>query len=279
MEVYYENSEKTQKIVFDGKEYGIADLDLFQHEFNYTVENNKITEFYHGVITRTIDANITGNIKKSWQELYDEMNGVFRRDIILNKPGTLHVNGSYIPCFFYASKPTEIFDDVGFQTTELKIVSDSSIWIQEERLSFSASSAASEDAEDVKKYSYTYPYRYPPAQARNKFSIDHYTDSHFQMIVYGPAARVQITINGHPYIVEHAIESGEYMVIDSRENLPIGEQLYIVKNNGEKVNVFNYRDSVYSVFKKIPPGNTEIQCSGSYGVDLILFKERSEPKW
>ena len=42
MNVYYENSDKTKKIMFDGKKYGIADLDLFEFELSYDTESRSM---------------------------------------------------------------------------------------------------------------------------------------------------------------------------------------------------------------------------------------------
>lgn len=280
MKVYYESSDKKQKIMFDGREYGIADLDLFQHEFKYITENDKITEFTEGIVTRKLDVNITGDKNKSWQQLYDEMNSVFVKDILSNKAGKIYVNDSYMKCFFYASSPSEVFEDWGFQTTELKLVSDRPIWIVEQLVKISAISdtAASEETV-VKTYPYTYPYKYPLLQTETSVYVDHYTESDFKLTAYGPTTSVLININGYPYEVEYPLEEGEHMIIDSRPQTPKEERLYVVRANGEKESIFNHRSVENSIFKKIPAGMVKIDYPRTYGVDLIIYKERSEPPW
>lgn len=279
MEILYRNSDNTKIIDFSGGSYEISDIDVFRHEFQYIVENEKITEFKTGVQEYSIDANIVDAGEKSWKSLYADMNAVFCRDILLEKPGALYVNGSYMNCYVFASKPKEIFEDWGFQVTELKIVTDRSIWIEEQRISLKPITNSEESSDDSKGYPYGYPHSYANVSKATNIKIDHYTDSDFRMTVYGPTTSVNITINGHPYHVKYPIEEGEYMVIDSRSYLPPDERIYVVRNNGEKVNAFNYRDPVYSAFKKIPPGNITIYYSRNYGIDLTIFKERSEPKW
>lgn len=120
---------------------------------------------------------------------------------------------------------------------------------------------------------------YHISQTAVRLTVDHYADSDFQMIIYGPATDINITIADHPYIVHYQVEQGEYLTIDSRDTQPADRRIFLVKNNGEKVNVFNYRDSTYSVLQKIPPRDIVIDYSRLYGVDLTLFLERSEPKW
>lgn len=282
LEVYYENSEKNKKIVFDEREYGISDFDLFRHEFKYSTKNDKIEEFSAGVIERKIEATITGNEEKSWQELYDEMNGVFVRDVLLKRPGKLYVNKSYIPCFFTATTPEEMFEDWGFQTAELKMVTDRAVWATEQSIKIEPIANVSllkneESAE--KEYPYKYPYRYPLLKTQINIYIDHYKESDFEMKIYGPTLTVKINIADHPYEIDYPIEEGEYMVVDSRAYTPKEERLCIVKKDGEKENIFNFRNTEHSVFKKIPPGNVVIDYPRTYGVDLTIFKERSEPAW
>lgn len=282
LEIYYENSEKTKKVVFDEKEYGISDFDLFQHEFKYTTKDEKIEKFSLGVIERKIEATITGNAKKSWQELYDEMNGVFTRDVLLKKPGKLYVNQSYIPCFITTGTAEEMFEDWGFQAVELKIVSDSAEWVMEQlvRIKPMTNVLATRSAEEKeKRYPYKYPYRYSLLKTQTNIHIDHYAKSDFEMKIYGPTQSVKINIAGHLYEVEHSVDEGEYMVIDSRTNTPKEERLCLVKKNGEKENVFNFRNAEQSVFEKIPAGDVTIDYPRTYGVDLTIFKKRSEPTW
>lgn len=280
MKIYYENSEKTKMIDFGGGKYEIADTNIFQHEFQYVSENDRITEFKREIQTYTIEANITDEKEKKWQDSYDEMNEIFENDIWSKKPGKLYVNGWYMKCYVYSSKPQEIFENWGFQTTELKIVTDDSRWIGEQHITIPAISQIQTMAvQNTKKYPYTYPYRYADIYKSIKVNIDHYTESDFRMIAYGPTANVNVSINGHKYHVDYPIESGEHMVIDSRDYLPPEERIYLVRVNGEKINVFNYRDPEQSVFKKISPGYATIYYSQNYGIDITIFKERSEPKW
>ena len=276
MEVFYRNHDETKIIDFSGGNYEISDIDIFRHEFQYTAENDRITEFKSGIQEYSLEINVVDGENKNWKDLYDDMNGVFCGDILSKKPGTLHINGCYMNCYVYSSKPKEIFEDWGFQITELKIVTDKATWIEEQHIGITPIYGTEETADDSKGYPYGYPYGYANVSKSTNIKIDHYTDSDFRMIAYGPTTSVNISINGHPYHVDYPIEAGEYMVIDSRDYLPPDERVYLVRSNGERINVFNYRDPMYSVFKKIPPGNITIYYSRNYGIDLTIFKE---PKW
>lgn len=279
MNVYYENSDKTKKIMFDGKKYGIADLDLFEFELSYDTEDDKITEFKEKVETHEIKVNVSDTFDMKWQQAYDEMMAAFLGDVRKKKPGALYVNECYLSCYIYAAKPAEAFFDNGWQTVDLKIVTDHPVWVYEQKISIQPIASDTKAASDAKTYPYGYEYGYPIGQSAVRFSVDHYADSDFRMIIYGPAADINITIAGHPYIVHYQVEAGEYLTIDSRETQSADRRIFLTRNNGEKVNVFNYRDSEHSALQKIPAGELTIDYSRLYGIDLTLYLERSEPKW
>lgn len=280
MKVYYENSNKTKRIDFDKNGYEISDIDTFRHEFQYKTEDDKIQEFFTGVKTYKLEANIVERANESWKTLYEEMIEVFDRDVMIKSPGMLYVNGSYMQCFIYASTPAEIFEDWGFQNTELKIVTDKSFWIQEETFQFlPPAPETQEQSETIKTYDYTYDACVYPTERETPYLInDHYDSCDFKMLIYGPRSQTHITIGENVYHVNYAIQEGEYMVIDSRETAKPGERVYLVRKNGETLNLFDYRDPIHSIFAKIPPGALPISY-GDAGVDITIYKRRSEPKW
>lgn len=273
MKIYYENSEKTKMIDFGGGKYEIADTNIFQHEFQYVSENDRITEFKRGIQTYSIEANINSTGKESWKKLYDDMNAIFYGDMIKKKRGTLHVNGSYITCNIYASYPKEIFEDWGFQTTELKIVTDSTGWLEEETRQFFPKSDGS--ATGGLGFPFDFPFDFAESKTGfEQWNVDHYSSSHFNMTIYGPCENPRVLINGYPRQVFTSLEANEYLVIDSRYSTVIKHLA-----NGTTVSVYNSRQFQPSIFEKIPSGLLNVDWSGAFGFDITLYIERSEPKW
>ena len=106
------------------------------------------------------------------------------------------------------------------------------------------------------------------------WKVDHYAPCEFLMIIFGPVADPRIVINGHPYQVYDTLLENEYMQIDSRKNTVIK---YMA--NGTRQNLYDLRAKMESVFEPITPGNIAVNWPGSYGFDLTLYLERSEPRW
>ena len=69
------------------------------------------------------------------------------------------------------------------------------------------------------------------------------------------------------------------MTIDSRQKGRLKGEAYLVKEDGTRVNVFDYRAPECRLFKKVPPGRLTIDYSRQHGIDLTVFLERSEPIW
>lgn len=214
--------------------------------------------------------------KKILNDIHDSM----EVDKINKIPGKIFWNDNYLKGYFIATN-TYPAEDGSKTINETVFLAPYPFWITEQRVSISPISAATPVSEEtgLKTYPYTYLYRYPLLQTETSAYIDHYTESDFQMTVYGPCASVLINIAGHPYEVAYPLEKGEYMVIDSRPFVEKEKRLYVVRANGSTENIFHHRSTEHSVFKKIPAGLVKIDYPRTHGVDLVIFKERSEPPW
>ena len=84
----------------------------------------------------------------------------------------------------------------------------------------------------------------------------------------------RVVINGHPYVLYTTIPAGAYVIIDSNQRT-----IMMYGSNGQKTNIFDFRNKSDSVFEKIPAGNLMITWDASFGVDLTIFREKSEPEF
>lgn len=201
----------------------------------------------------------------------DKMHDVFEIDILNNSPGKLWYGEWYCNCFIsqaqYAAGnlPTWI-------SHKVTIYVPSATWWHEEKISI----PKKVDSTKI-MYPTMYPFRYPINTAVTKIVNSHYTDSDFKMIAYGPFDAVNITIGDNVYKVNYSVLDGEYLVIDSRKDIDPDRRCYVVSATGQIRNVYNYRDG--DIFKSIPAGGLNINYNQNYGIDIILYNGRSEPKW
>ena len=92
------------------------------------------------------------------------------------------------------------------------------------------------------------------------------------MVIYGQAVNPRIVINGYAYVLYTTIPAGSYVIIDSRK------RTITLYTAGQKTNLFNFRNKTDSIFKRIPGGNLTIVWDATFGVDITIFHERSEPR-
>lgn len=123
-----------------------------------------------------------------------------------------------------------------------------------------------------------YPYGYQRGYAKNlteeQFLNSAIASCPFRINIYGKCQDPEIKIGGHRYKVLDSIGSRELILIDSRQKT-IQKQT----SDGDTENIFAKRYKEESVFQPIPSGKVPVFWDRSFGFDLILYQERSEPSW
>jgi hypothetical protein len=218
----------------------------------------------------------------SRKALIEAFNFESEYDICHNAVGRITWGKCYIEGYWISADTTPV-DDGGTYTQLTKtFYAPFPFWIEEQKLEIFPTMQGSED-ETTKGYvpsenRYGYSYSYGGAPTTIYIDTDHYKDSDFKVIAYGPAPSVEWTIGTNHYKVDYALRDNQYMVIDSRQLTPPDRQLYVVNESGIITNVFDYRSSVGDIFKRFPAGKFIFNYPRTYGLQLTLFKERSEPR-
>ena len=213
--------------------------------------------------------SLFGTSKEKLAQL-EEMHDDFELDIRNLTPGRLIWNDYYIECYAVESSTKPGEDNIMVDNTVL-FWCPYPFWIKEETRSFLPTSSESEPFLD---YPYDYPYDYYSGGSGSKIWVTDFPfKSDFRMTIYGPAVNPRILINDHAYQVFDNLAAAEYIVINSK----LGT---VVKTTatGQKVNAFDLRNKEESVFEQIPPGKLALDWSGTFGFDLTLYEERSEPR-
>ncbi len=275
--IYYESSNGI-KIELDKWPVVIEDITkLFGKGWSYEVTENKksnkteLERFYRTSTSKKITLQVYADSEEEYCDVMNKISDATDRDIMEKTPGKIWVGDYYLECYITNLEPDD-YDDL-FYTTDIDITIEAfyPFWINKKTYAFHSNKVTSSDN---KNYPGRYPYRYANGLEGNYIINPHFTDSNFQMIIYGAVVNPQITIGNNTYLVNIILEEGEYLEIDSRK-----KTVTKIKNNGEKVNAYHNRQKGIEFFKKINPGRQEVIGTGKFDFDLIIFEERSEPKW
>jgi hypothetical protein len=201
-------------------------------------------------------------------------------DFFRNQPGILKWQDSYIKCFIRSSS-TYPSEEGNRTLNDIQIYCPNPFWIQEQTLEIEPLGDIEVLPTD-KQYTssaYGYPHSYTRVADLPQMIVDHYADCDFRLVAYGAASEISISIGGHVYAVDHAVQAGEQLVIDSRQDQAADRHCYLVGTDGSITNCFNDRDPSSSLLQKIKAGVNQISYTRGYKIALTIFKERSEPLW
>lgn len=276
MEIYYVN-HKNQKIDLGHPPYQMQIGDIFNHTNKYEGSGNKIKRIYKEISTIPTVVTIEETEKISFAEAVNHFFDVTEADVTANVQGRLYIGEYYLLCNVISSDKTFWKETYTGMENAIKLLTPYPFWCHELNKTFMKGNSVTETGVKTGKlsYPYRYPYRYSIPQDVGFIINDHYAACDFKMIIYGPCTNPSIMINGHLYEVKATLYTGEYIVIDSRTNTVIR---YL--DDGRTVNLFNWRNKDNNLFEKIPSGHCSVLWNtDAFGFDIVLFQERSEPKW
>lgn len=307
--IYYINGQG-QRIDFDNKIYSIAEMQVYGHNLNYESENEKITHFVKSVIREMpLTMNISDYQGIPWQQSYDSFIDITMYDVDRDQRGYLYVGDYYLRCNIISMENEDQFREwCDFQTSEITIISDNPVWIKEKTIQLKPENRPVDtenpdpvvsgdtypgipvqnhavfkdfkfdlkrpDNRKVKYPLFDLPFDFAKIYGRRTINNDSYSASDFVMTIYGFADNPSVMIGDHIYAVETMIYSGERIVIDSAAGTVVK-----IGRLGEVTNIYNSRRKADSVFEKIPSGVQTLSWAGSFGIDIILFDERVQPRW
>jgi len=276
-----------------GKVFNLLDFDsakLEKADFHkYTWDKDVTSRKFGEIVNRftksakTFDCTFKFRGTKAQRKaLIDALHFETEYDITHQQVGRLTWGNDYIECYMITSDTYPDGNGSAYTINTATFYAPYPFWIEEQKIEIfpTDNSFLDDDAKgyepSVGRYGYTYSY----AQGNDSLfiEVDHYADCNFKLIAYGAAPSVSITIDNDVHEVDYPLRANQYMVIDSRQNTPLDRQCYVVSESGIITNVFDYRNPRYELFKQIPSGNMILRYPRTYGIQLTIYKERSEPR-
>lgn len=277
MEIYY-MSHKGDKIDLMSDTISLPyPEELLTNDWCYTTSDRigngrKIKEIYKDASEQNLTIEILENDQDDFRKKLNEIHDIFETDIRNLKEGRIYFGEWYKKCFVISKNFANYDHLMDYILINSKMLCANPMWIKEINKTFEIQDDVYDTGMD---YPFDYPFGYTPdSNSHAKWDTEHYAASDFQLCVYGPCSNPAVMINGHPYQVFTTLETGEYFMLDSKENTITK---YLI--NGTTLNIYNSRQFTPSVFTKIPAGALTITWSGDFKFNIKLYLERSEPKW
>ena len=192
-------------------------------------------------------------------------------DVRKKKPGRLIWGGYYIDCYITQSQtnPAETWK---YLSNTIHIYAPYPFWVQDYKIELLPSEETESEFLD---FPFNFPFDFTaPTIGEVTIKSDFPFDSEFEMVIFGPAVNPRVTINYYSYVLYTTIPDGAYVVIDSR-----ARTITQYNADGTQSNMFNFRNKTDSIFRKIPGGNLRISWDASFGADITIFHEKSEPEF
>ena len=275
MKVYYKNNYG-QTVDFTALPYIVTEADLFDYKWKYDNQSGlrpKITRFHKSLTPKSLKVALAAKTEDEYKKAWEYLLEVTEKDVMAVTPGKLFVGEEYLSCYIFESKKEKWRPRNAFQINDFSIVSETGKWIHEIKSSYATGGQPAE-TETYMDFAYDYAYDYSSSSGWAVFENPGYAPADFDLTIHGPCENPEVLIAGHSYRVDCELLTGEYLKINS-----ITRKIYKVCVNGEQVNQFALRSRESYVFEKIPAGDCVIAWDGSFGFDIVLYEERSEPRW
>ena len=252
--------------------------DLHDYAWDVTKKNNKISSFSKGVVKKTIPLILCCTSESEGLMAKNKLMEIAEKDILANTHGKIIIGDYYLKCFITGSKKKKYLINKGYMEVNLTVTTDYPQWVKETITSFRVNGDIITDTEETEKknfdYNYDFPHDYTSGMKNRTLNNSGFVGSNFKIIIYGAVVNPAIHIAGHTYEVECEIGKNEYLTIDS-----LDKTVVLKKSDGTTVNYFNLRNRDSYIFQTIPSGKNTVLWNNSFGFDVILYEERSEPKW
>lgn len=244
---------------------------LRDYAWEIAQKNNKITSFSKGVASKAIPLIMKVQSDSDGILLRNKVFEIFEKDVIAKEYGRFVIGDYYLKCYVTGLAKSEYLVTKQYIAFEVTLQTDRPEWIKETVLAVRNTETINSAFLD---FNYDFNYDYLTDFSVREINNSSLQPCNFKIVVYGGAIKPAIFIGNHKYSVNVEILNDEYLTINSMD-----KTIILTKANGETVNCFNLRNKENYIFEKIPIGINAASSENGCIFDVVLFEERSEPKW
>lgn len=248
--------------------------DLRDYSWSYESINSRISRFYRAVRNRKLPLVVACNSEAEALLVKNRLHEYAEKDIAARMPGKVYVGDYYTQGYITASTKSNYLINDRYCHIDLTLTSDNPAWYREQKHVFIPGTNTESDISGGVDYPFDYPFDYALSMVGRRITCDAIGSSAFKLVIYGEVENPAILIGSHLYAVTGRLKAGETLLIDG-----VNKTITLTTAQGVQVNWFDKRVRESYVFEPIPTGQSIVSWSGTYGFDLIIVEERSEPRW
>lgn len=245
--------------------------ELHDFEWRVTKKNNRISVLDYTVSKRKLPVTILCESEEAGIRARNKLFEIAEKDVLAMQYGRIIIGDYYFKCFITKAEKSDYLVSKRYMTLKLTLTTDMPYWVRETPYVFGHGAGSLNEYLD---YPFDMPFDYRSEVSMDTVNNTGIVGTNFRLIIYGTAINPAIYIGDHEYSVNCEVNEGEYLVVDSTS-----KEIYLVGQTGTKTNKFNDRNRDSYIFEKIPSGVNTVSWDGEFGFDIILYEERSEPKW
>ena len=248
--------------------------DLRDYSWSYDTLNGRISRFYKSMKDRKIPLIVYCDSDEKAVDIKNRLFELSETDIEANKPGKIYIGDYYLNGYITESKKSDYNLKKRLCRIELTFTSEKDKWYSMKMHSFKPGDNEAVTIGGQTDYPYDYAYDYAlPLKGRN-IVCNTVEKSAFQLCIFGEAVNPAVIIGGHTYAINGTVGKGETLLIDS-----LTKTIILTTAYGNKVNYFDKRSREQYIFEPIPAGLNSVSWVGTFGFELTVIEQRSEPKW
>jgi hypothetical protein len=248
--------------------------DLRDYGWSYDSINGRISRFYRRTTDRKLPLVVHASSDAEGTRIKNRLLELAEADIEARIPGKLYIGEYYTIGYITASTKSDYLISKRYCTIDLVFTSDDPAWYREETHPFVPGADVDVGVGGGIDYPYDHPYDYALAMAGRSIMCDSNRPNAFRLLIYGEVSNPAITIGEHTYTVNGNIGKGETLLIDS-----MTKTITLTTASGTRSNWFDKRGREQYIFQPIPAGQNTVSWNESFGFDLTVIEERSEPRW
>lgn len=258
-----------------GKDGIFVDMnELHDYEWTVTKKGTRISSLDYSVVKRKLPVIIICDSEEAGIAARNRLLEVVEKDVLAMKHGKIIIGDYYFKCFVTKSQKKNYLTTKRWMEVTLTLTSDFPYWVKETREVFLKRGQEGTAATGTLDFDYDHPFDYYSGVSNKKLNNTGFVGTNFRLIISGACENPSVYVSGHLYQVNCELAADEYLTVDS-----VTKKIFITQNDGKTVNVFSKRNKDSYIFEKIPPGQNEVTWDGSFGFEITLLEERSEPLW